>query len=746
MKENIRKYPKRDDRFPKELHYNEDICAFIADICVQDVENYKELLAKYPYSNAMRDVSTCMRHCAPDIKGLKQLVKEGKLTWINTGWLIFIGSFVLAAEKEGLTAREYADYVYKLTEDLNDEMGFRAAWIEAYGEIGNSISWPKDKKFTKKEALEYFREYFSDGRSLTRHWGSVSPVETISFYSHAKSISEDLRKLSIDYIEGSVLVIHEAFRMGFAMVMFESQCGTYNPTQLGISFVRGGAKMYDAFWGCDFSPWNSAMMGAVIKTNNVGYRLEGMSADHMFRAWLTAYMSGSNTIYYETGYSFFYANINDELTTLTDYGYKAMQLYALANGVLRDRGTPKVPFAVMLEEEHGYRGECARIFDEDGNFSTDNSETPDSRLYIWHNRVQSITRGDWQVNRTFGTIWETPKNKFFKEIGNWPDKCNTLDLPVKKEYLKEFNQSYKEATEYDRYLANSKWADCFDAIIENAKTDMLKKYYKAILLTGDIKTDNGLLDRLIDFMETGGTVIATMEQLDESAKAYLNLDIAPCLEIINVEAVSYENETIKINERLPIHVINSSKSGFNIVASDALTDTPLIIKANIGQGGMYIVMISNGMDEKATKMSDVYTSLIDKMYNKLVGIKYEGPMCGMIINSRKDDTLVTLTNHMNEAWEGNIVYQSKDGEKIIEIKDVLIGQTVPAQYIKNKNGIITVKVRISPCAVKVLSFSTVQTEDIGCEFDLTQYRMNEEDQKRFDEIRSKGPYEILGKA
>ena len=176
-----------------------------------------------------------------------QDVRDGRYSWIVISWLLFINNFANAGRRKGLSPREYADWIYDRCDDINREVGYRAAWIEAYGEIGNSVTWPQGRKYSKRESLEYFRAWLRDGRSLTEHWRTISPPETITYYTHAKSHSADLRQLPIYYSEGTLFSLHEAYRNGFPLVVYEGQCGTMNAIQTGIAFVRGGAKMYDAW-------------------------------------------------------------------------------------------------------------------------------------------------------------------------------------------------------------------------------------------------------------------------------------------------------------------------------------------------------------------------------------------------------------------------------------------------------------------------------------------------------------------
>jgi hypothetical protein len=447
-----------------------------------------------------------------DAETLIEQVRKGEQSWIGIGWLIFITSFVNAARKKGLNPVQYADWLYDECQKINDSVGYRAAWIEAYGEIGNSAYWPKDRTFSKKEALAYFRAWLRDGRSLTEHWGQSTPPQTLSHFTHAKRRNENLRNLPIYYSEGTLFSIHEAFRNGFPLVAYEGACGSKDSFQTGIAFTRGGAKMFDALWGVDLSPWGGFLNGYEGETNNSGTWASSMTPDFLYRIWMSSYLSGCNTLLHEVGYCFFYTYANNDVQ-LSDFGYMASHFYRLTKECLNDRGQPVVPFAIMLEEEHGYRGSVSR---EDGKVVNDET-TPKGRLNIWANRIPNLTKGDWQVHRTIAGIFPFSDNIWTQFSGRWPDE-RWADYDSMEDKLRSMiHVGEIDPREIAPYLHDSTWADCFDVIIEDAAEEVLSKYYKALLLVGDIQTDNGLWERLNQYMEKGGTVVLTIDQLDETA-------------------------------------------------------------------------------------------------------------------------------------------------------------------------------------------------------------------------------------
>ncbi|MDD5707610.1 MAG: hypothetical protein PHR35_16945, partial [Kiritimatiellae bacterium] len=267
-------------RLPGKVEFSRENFVIIADANSAADPEYVELFRQHPLADGLRDISTCYAYEPADLDGLFAMLRSGEISFACVGWLLFSPFFTKAAAQKGLSAREYADELYAACAAINAELGYRAAWIEVYGEIGNSIYWPKDQLFSRSGALEYFRAYLRDGRMLTEHWSRQVPAAAMNYYAHAKSVSEDFRALPVYYSEGTLFSIQEAYRNGFPLVAYESQCCTMNQTQTGLAFARGGAKAYNAWWGVDISPWTGGPLGELCAVNALGRWRAGVTPDH----------------------------------------------------------------------------------------------------------------------------------------------------------------------------------------------------------------------------------------------------------------------------------------------------------------------------------------------------------------------------------------------------------------------------------------------------------------------------------
>jgi len=690
-----------------DTHFNDDICIVMADISSACLPDYKRLMEQYPLADGMRDISICLSCMPTDVVALAKAVAEGDYTWIGIGWLVHCTGFVAVAEQAGISTFEYADYLYQACDRINQNAGYRAAWIEAYGEIGNSVTWPQGCSYTKKEALAYFRDWFTSGRSNTEHWRKVVKPELMNFYKDAIARSTDLRNLPIYYSEGTLLALHEAFNFGFPLVAYEGQCGTMNAIQTGIAFVRGGAKMHDALWGCDFSPWTGAPLGEVASVDMNGSWKEGMTADYMYRTWIAAYMSGCNTLLHEVSYTFFYAEPREGLVILTDYGYNAMRFYAMKEGALAERGKTIVPIAIMLEEEHGYRGDMVREYTSSGELlSSDCNQSAESRLDIWYNRISHISAGDWQVHRLISHIWPLPDNKWAEATSLWPDEAVAS---IGHEIITELKNGKTDPREYARFLSDSRWADCFDVIIETASTETLKHHYKAIILAGEVKTDNGLWEKLTEFIESGGTVVASADQFHDE----LRKDLGISSNVVDKEIhISFGDECGTSGTEQAYVYGYDAQLGNDVLEKDVLSGEPLAIVKRIGRGKLVVMLISYGLIAGNRRISSMFDKIISSIYDEFVGVQRVGPTCQMLINETADETTVTLINHTNRLWNGSIVVKRSNRGSIDVVYDRITTKSLPdcdVQFLAND---VMAVINVKAFDIRVVTFGSVFKERV----------------------------------
>ncbi len=734
-------------RLPSEVHFSNDIFVTIADFSSAVEPGFLDLLRRYPVADGVRDISIAEAFSPTRAEEMVEALRRKEIPYACIGWLMFTPYFVLAAEKKGLTPRQYADQLYDLAEGVNGQIGFRGAWIEAYGEIGNSMVWPEGTVFTKAQALEYFRKWFPSGSIASEHWGNrLIPPETPSYYTHARSRNADLRTLPIYYCDGTLFALHEGFRLGFPLVVYEGQCDTTNPSQTGIAFVRGGARMHDAWWGVDFSPWAGWPLGDGPRAGVAGGWATGMSADHMFRSWLTAYLSGCNTFLHEVSFRLFYVEGEAGEKTLSDFGYQAMRFQTVVHGVLGDRGDPVNPFAILLEEAHGYRGDQRRTMDKDGKLLSAGvpimdfnikGGTPAEWLLIWNGSTK-VTRDDWGVHELIRAIWPVAPGLWQKTgAARRPDQRRRLPDPSEFAHLPEALVAGDcDPRECHRYLSVNRWSDCFDVVQESSPVERLQEHYKVLFLAGGIRTDARNWETLTRFMEGGGEVVAAADHLTPVVAQQLGLALLEKPQIRQVARARLEGREIEVGEEL---ALCATVAGGSRIVAEA-RNVPLIVHRSFGKGGICVLLFSHGLTADGTAVSGLYAALIDSLHGKYVGVRVQGGPCQLLVNRRSKDILVTIMNPSSRDWQGEIVVRKgalPSNAPKVGAYDVITGATIGCVAGKADEETLCVKCRVPAWEARVVAVG--EPADPGKYAAKAHFTSDPSQQQALERIRRDGP-------
>ncbi|MFW6059794.1 MAG: hypothetical protein ACODAQ_06410 [Phycisphaeraceae bacterium] len=696
---------RRAARLPSEVSYRSDVAMLIWDVCTALVPDYEELWHRFPCADGLRDISILDGSGTPtDVDRLLARLHDGVYNYVSIAWLLYLPHWVVAAEQRGKSPRAYADEIYDRCQRTNAELGFRGVWIDLYGEVANSIQWPMGKTFTKREALRYLRSYMTDGRALSGHWKRMVDPATISFYTDARARADSLRELPVKYTDGALAALHEAYRLGFPLVMYESQCHAHNPTQAGIAFARGGAKQWDAFWGVDFSPWGPVEAQVTITTE--GRRYSSQTPDHLERSWLTAYLSGSNFTMYEHAHRFFYARTETGKTLLSDYGHAAMRVYGLVEGPLAERGAPVAPFAMLLEEANGYGMECCRWHDEQGHVNVEPTTprfTSEPEMPVWAG-VTELQPEDVMVHRCVQALWPQASEAWQDA---WPDGAEADHPP--DEMGARLRLGLDDPRRYNRYLHHSAWADAFDFVNETIDPEVLQRFYKAVFLVGGVRVEGNLFQRLQRYVEQGGHSVVCLDQLDTDALRQLGLrHEGTGARRLGYTARRDDGTTFSSREWVWLLDVAVAPADATVTCADDKTGAPFVLDVPQGNGRWSVVMVPHGMTMGARGLAAVYRDVIDRLYAAHVGVRYEGAPVQMIVNRRREDVLLTLLNHTSNRWEGSLKLDGAVEGAVHDVYEVTTGQSYPEHLVQRQGATVRVPAAVEPFNYRLLAFSTVE--------------------------------------
>ena len=68
--------PVTRNRFPMDVHYDPHIWLVQADMNTEACPAYAEVLKRFPYSDGMRDNTTCESHGAPDVERVVAMLRD----------------------------------------------------------------------------------------------------------------------------------------------------------------------------------------------------------------------------------------------------------------------------------------------------------------------------------------------------------------------------------------------------------------------------------------------------------------------------------------------------------------------------------------------------------------------------------------------------------------------------------------------------------------------------------------------
>jgi hypothetical protein len=136
--------------------------------------------------------------------------------------------------------------------------------------------------------------------------------------------------------------------------------------------------------------------------------------------------------------------------------------------------------------------------------------------------------------------------------------------------------------------------------------------------------------------------------------------------------------------------------------------------------------------------------LIEMLYVEHVGVYKKGPACQMIVNQRFDDTLVTLLNHTNKDWQGEITLTRAKHPAVEEVRDLIVDAAYPESLLRCDSQMVSVQVRIPAYETKILSFGKKRSPQNFRGISTSTNGQTEQDRQLREEILKQGPAAILG--
>ncbi|MHB9037955.1 MAG: hypothetical protein ACYC64_14955 [Armatimonadota bacterium] len=570
---------------------------------------------------------------------------------------------------EGMDVERYHDYLLSAAKEANEQFGCRRVWINYGGEADSCFPWPVDKPFeTKEDAFLYWRN-----RVLSKEERGECFAFWSGWFEHALAASEgNIRRLPMLWTCAEVHDVHYWFEWGVPFITFETNCWRSLPLNVQIAFTRGAARQHNSLWGIDISLWN--WPGRLTIYNKLGEWLSGNTAEYYLRQWMLSYMAGANAVHFEIASSQFFTEKGQTSKLwpekLSDE--EASQLFIEENGPQEewfsgggelvpskignnaidfcdfstfrhiDRGEPVTALGVMLDYCHGW-GSSASF-----------AAQPDGRV-MWRDMLRPRVWGDC-VKRSLGddstdAFFRAAFPPFFRDV----TRDSTTAVLDDRELFEALWEGRLDPEDYLPGLADTRWGNSLEVILDNASPDVLVQYPNLLLL-GDVKLEAEKWDNLLNYTKSGGNLILSVAQVDDYLSQELSLTDYRSQQPGVAHNTIWRDDAGRCGaDRMMYHQI-SSESAETVVRTDQ--NDNLLLRFPMGKGGVYVSALPHYMDLDENIAPHLLV-FMDRVVTKSTPAYLSDRNMDYSVSGDGNRVIVTVLNHHAAPWRGDIHVKRK---------------------------------------------------------------------------------------
>jgi len=456
---------------------------------------------------------------------------------------------------------------------------------------------------------------------------------------------------------------HDYARHGIDTIIVERANDDVEDLQTAIAFARGAARQYGKTWGIDLSLWWGVIYGGVPDLD------PSLFTRHLWIAWL----SGARVLRIEGGMMHYGPSGPGAVARAIDaFGSLARDL---------DPGTPDVPVAVILAEDHGWMTppywrtistawSYARIPYRQGDRGIDGFF-----LYAFpgaNYAMDPYPAGAYAVNdppaTPFALSCVTP------EFAPRPDDVYNAEPPIpfgrftsRDEARQVFLSEQRDPSPY-RPMGDSRWGDIFDVFTDDVRADALADYRVAVLL-GQVFPENQVKRQLADFARSGGTVVVCAGQVTPSDADWCGAVIEPELRVGRAWRWREEPARHEPFRYCPARAADGAEVWASTLAGD-----PLVIAAPLGSGRVITVLIP-WYEGGFAPLAGVAARLFDHVFDTVRPVAVDGPPAEWLSATGVDHRTVLLAHHDGVPWQGTVTLRDVPAA-YDACRDLLSGETL----------------------------------------------------------------------
>lgn len=496
------------------------------------------------------------------------------------------------------------------------------AMLCGIAEFDSSCPWPRDRAFaTKQEGYEFFKHVIKNVQI-----GSGDPATLFRRMEERNLTYADVNLMA----HGACLfALHYYFEWGFPHIELERGIGSSCNMQVSMGYLRGAWKQYGrkAKWGMDYSTHNTSFN----RLNHYmpdGSRFGGRTESLIMRSCLLAYLAGAFYLLCEGHELTHYVYQEDGSYELSKLGREAKRFadYTMRSG--KDRGTPVIPAAVMLEYCNGYEF----------------SASPFGKPTIWGNRYP-YGLDEANITNTFEFLCPG-----FRQSNDDGDPA-FVDVPwnTRQEML-EMQFNGLDMRRYEKgFMVPSTCGDSFDVLLDNAGEEVLDEY-KVLILAGSAAP---AADKLLNFVRKGGTLCAACNQLPAEFLAAAGIESLPGMgDDWDIDTITYKDGTETAGMRYSFgrfklpegsQVLAANHRGFAIVA-----------EIPCGKGKILFCTVRNAQDCPGNALLFCWQKAMKEELGKYFPVKASKEGLELLCNKTEKGFLVGAFNNCAVPWEGEI--------------------------------------------------------------------------------------------
>ncbi len=530
-------------------------------------------------------------------------------------------------------------------------------WEYAPAELKTSPS------MSRRELLEAYRTFYNN--AIARKWAALFHTQTGAMWD----------KLIPAQSTSSTSFAHALSAWGVRLLGMET--ATVQPMfAMRIAFTRGAARQY----GGNFLYYHAPNFGDTATTFTKQQNFAG--PDNFFhsrygatmgpslswyrKCYYLYYMSGASAIYLEQGFDQFFKPGPGEhefqfnpLGRITDEFMRFAEKHS-------DRGTPYTPIAFLLDPAHGWE-------------MTDYPQ--------WPFGVSQINRGDRALRELFGVAY-------------YPG------LVVEGE----------PATGDRQAFVNGIFGDVFDVLVADPTPRLPISAspldpYRGIVVGGHIEWSTQWIQRLEDYVKSGGTVLLNAAQIKGLPANLIGVRVTGAsAEADNARCLSPGEAPQDLSGQMFRYEKVELKGAQALITSD--TGDPLVAVNKVGKGTVVFSAVADllGEDDRITPFA---AHMLAHVFADATPIKVTGDV-EYLVNRNSTGWVVTLFNN-NGVYKPQQGMAQVDRTAYVTATISLVGQKIqnaiewisekPVE-VKNQKGEDTLNVTLAPGAVAIVEFSS----------------------------------------